>query len=396
MQPSTSRRSFLALAATPAVSALAGCETRLGDADASFPDVDWPMVGRDPRNTAFVPDGTVPRNVEERWSQRLDDWPVTSPVVGGGSVFAASEKTVRAFDADDGTGRWVAELETAVLGTPGYDADGGVLYVTSFDRTTERRGAFLHAFDAASGARRWRRRVDDEAAYGVRIADGTVYVRTRSACVALSEGEPLWRYDDLSPVALPEYNLDDVFAGDVAPTVADDAVYVTTPGAVVALARETGEERWRAPLTDGYAAPAVRDGTVFAHGYTQTRAFDTAGNVVWSRDAGGVASPAVADDAVYVAEGDLVELDPATGEVRWSYDLRTDVVAATPVVLGDTVVAIGNRSATLSRDRPLFGLGSRERSQFPEDLADYLSPAVGAGGFFAVSPFPSDRLVAYR
>jgi outer membrane protein assembly factor BamB len=152
MLPSTTRRTVLALTATGAVASLAGCET-LSDGG-TFPDGDWPMAGRDPANTACVPDATVPASLEERWSHDLGDWPVTSPVVGGGRVFVADETTVRAFDATDGTGQWAVDVATEVHGTPGYDAETDRLYVASYDRTTARRGAFLHAFQADSGDRR--------------------------------------------------------------------------------------------------------------------------------------------------------------------------------------------------------------------------------------------------
>lgn len=72
--------------------------------------------------------------------------------------------------------------------------------------------------------------------------------------------------------------------------------------------------------------PIVRDGTVFA----QTRdgrcvAIDAAsGDERWRRDlerSGGERGrigPAAADDSVFVGAGDVVALDPATGETRWS------------------------------------------------------------------------------
>jgi hypothetical protein len=66
------------------------------------------------------------------------------------------------------------------------------------------------------------------------------------------------------------------------------------------------------------------------------------------------------------------------------------------MVLGDAVVAVGNRSAALARERPLFGLADRERWQLPEEVSGVVSPAAGAGGLFVVDPFPSERLVAYR
>ena len=172
---------------------------------------------------------------------------------------------------------------------------------------------------------------------------------------------------------------------------------------------EAVTEAWRTdiggwPITQ----PVVVDGAVYVGTDRRFQAVDAAdGSQLWKirlreRDADGVASPEVAgspayaatDDVAFVVDGDIVALDAATGDERWRWDLRTDVVGAAPVTADGTVVALGNRSAALSHERPGFGLGSRVRWTLPNQTTEMVSPVVGGGHLYVVNPF-TDHLVAY-
>jgi outer membrane protein assembly factor BamB len=392
MQPSLSRRGLLGLTVT---SLSAGCSaTPLRGDDRSFPDTDWPMTGRDSRNSAFMPDATVPDEVEERWSVSLSSWPVTSPVVADGTVYIGSQDELHAYRASDGNRRWTAELSGETFGTPAVDVDARTAYATSRGDGDD-RPAEVVAVDTERGERRWKTAVGEESVYAVRLHDGDLFVRTEDACVSLGVGGDVrWRRDGLGPVANEEYNVSGLRAGDVAPAVTADRVYVTADSALLALSRETGEQVWEVPVEHAYGGPAVGDDAVYVQGYRSAKAVSVDGEVLWTRDRGALWQPAVADDAVFLEADDVAEVDPETGEMRWTYDVRTDVVAATPAVLGEYVLCVGVRSGALARERPWFGLGERARWLLDERPSDILSPAVGAGRMFLVMPF-SDRLVAF-
>jgi outer membrane protein assembly factor BamB len=384
---------------------LAGCATTTSDGG-SFPDGDWPMVGGDPRNTSSLPGARLPDRVEPAWQAPLGGWRLTAPVVADGTVLVGSNRRYRAFAAADGSPVWEMRLPSRdgddvlpheVAGSPAHAADAGVVILTSDEGGRDGRGAFVHGVDAATGAERWRREAPGRHAYSVRVADGTAYLRTSTACLALSpaDGRVEWRRDGFEPLAYEAFNLGEGFGVGVAPTVADGTVYVPDRNRLRALDAATGAERWSVALPSLVAAPTVHAGRVYARGYSsesRTVALTPDGEEVWRRAGGGMASPAASDDAVVVTDGNVVVLDAASGEERWRWDLRTDVVRAAPVVASDAVVALGNRSAALTRDRSLFG--GRVRWTLPTDLTPTVSPAVAAGHLYAVDPF-TDRLVAF-
>ncbi|MDG5821195.1 PQQ-binding-like beta-propeller repeat protein [Natronococcus sp. A-GB7] len=121
-------------------------------------------------------------------------------------------------------------------------------------------------------------------------------------------------------------------------TVADDTVYVGGEG-LVALEAATGSEEWSTSVGDGsVSAPLVAFGTAYVLSEGSLYAFDaTDGSLRWEResvdvddyDGGPMAFQArqsqvvATDDSVWVAlegagQDGLAELEPATGETRWS------------------------------------------------------------------------------
>ncbi|MFC7172973.1 PQQ-binding-like beta-propeller repeat protein [Haloplanus litoreus] len=265
------------------------------------------------------------------------------------------------------------------------------------DRTRAREGAFVHAFATPSARERWSLRVGDRAVYAVTVRDGTGYVRTGDAVVAFAAGEERWRYPGLDRLAYPEFNLPDdpTVTGTVAPAVTADAVYAPTNGGVVALDRDTGTRRWTADVAHAVAV-SVDARRVYVQGYTELRAFAHDGTPRWTRDdVGGLSAPTLAAGAAYAKNGDtLHELDPVTGETRWSFDLRTTILSAPSPVLTDAVVVPSHRTVAVRRGA---GLGptllGRGRVSTAFDPASFVAPAVGAGHLLLIDPFER-RLVA--
>jgi outer membrane protein assembly factor BamB len=389
------RRAFLLSAG--GLPTLAGC-TALKRGGA-LPTGDWPQVAKDATNAAHATDWRVPATLAEAWDRSLPGWPYTSPVVGDGRAFVASADALLGIDAATGEGVLGAALPHEPGGTPAYDPTAAAVYVPIYDRTTAQEGAFVHAFDVPGGNERWSIRVGDRAVYAVTVRDGTCYVRTGDAVVAIAAetGEKRWRRSGLGRLAYPEFNLSDdpSTTGTVAPAVTADTVYAPTHGGLVAFDRDSGTRRWTADVAHTVAVSADAD-RVYAQGYTELRAFAHDGTPRWTRDGvGGLSAPTLADGAAYAKDGDtLHELDPVTGETRWTFDLRTTILSAPTPVLANAVVVPSHRTVVVRRGSglgpTLFGRGQGSATFDP---AAFVAPAVGAGHLFLIDPFEK-RLVA--
>jgi outer membrane protein assembly factor BamB len=136
------------------------------------------------------------------------------------------------------------------------------------------------------------------------------------------------------------------------------------PGLVAAIPAGGLPVKWRVPIAEGYAGPAVADGRVFVADYVArvgdvvnapndrtTRAgaerllcLDAAtGKLLWKHEqdcpysisyaSGPRCTPTVADGRVYTlgAEGNLTCFDAATGAVQWTKDFKKDYSAPTPI-----------------------------------------------------------------
>jgi outer membrane protein assembly factor BamB len=391
----TTRRALLLSAG--GLATLAGCA--VPGRGGALPTGAWPQVAKDPANAAHAPDGRLPSTLAEAWDRSLQGWPYTSPVVGDGRAFVASADALLGVDAATGEGVLAVALPHEPGGTPASDPAAAAVYVPTYDRTTAREGAFVHAFDVPGGDERWSTRVGDRAVYAVTVRDDTCYVRTGDGVVAIAAetGETRWRRSGLDRLAYPEFNLSDdpSLTGTVAPAVTADTVYAPTHGGVVALARDTGTRRWAADTAHAVAVSADAD-RVYVQGYTELRAFAHDGTPRWTRDGvGGLSAPTLAEGAAYAKDGDtLHELDPSTGETRWTFDLRTTILSAPSPVLADAVVVPSHRTIAVRRGSglgpTLFGRGLGSAAFDP---APFVAPAVGAGHLFLIDPFEK-RLVA--
>jgi outer membrane protein assembly factor BamB len=384
----SSRRAFLALAGTATATALAGCNG-LGSSDGrgAFHGGDWHSYGNGPTNANRVA-GSTPEPADHE-TLAAAGWPHAPPVVHDGVAYFATERRVVAV-APDGGERWSRRLDVEVSGAPAVDPDRGRLYVpTRVVPTTEGPDpapASVTALSLDDGDVLDAHRVGNGKTYGVTVSDGGVYARSATACVALApDGTERWRRP-LEALVYDEFNLGDSTATQVAPAVAGDGVYVPDRNALVKFDPRTGEEHWRVDVDTPYAAPVVDAGGVVQTGWQGTVAVDHAGDVRWRRDLHSRAAAAVADGDVYVAAGDLHELDAATGETTWQAHLPSEGTAA-PVVTGEDVLAVAGdvrayRRATggvLGSDRVRWRTSSVHATAFS-------SPVIAAGRAIVAGP----------
>jgi outer membrane protein assembly factor BamB len=207
---------------------------------------------------------------------------------------------------------------------------------TATDWPTYRYDAENGGFSYANAPKKrglpdWRKPLDTESMAA--IVDGVAYLTGRTGQVVaydLDDRTERWR---VSLVELPCGEIE-ARSWDLAPTVADGAVYTHANGTVYALDTADGSVRWQHHVTDGdsqdvisLSPTTVTDGTVcVAAQYgaqTGFYALDVEnGDQRWyvgDDDVEGFA-PAVSNGVVYVVGTDIYALDLADGSERWRYD----------------------------------------------------------------------------
>jgi outer membrane protein assembly factor BamB len=169
-----------------------------------------------------------------------------------------ADGVVLALDAATGKERWEVQLPKPQRGTPVY-ADDLVFISTGFD------GAEIYALQASTGDIAWTVEGPNNPTTGVAVSDGTVYIPFVGGDLVAYDaatGAERWR----AATGLRS-------AGDSSgpspglPLVSGDMVYVTSKGfsgsAAEALDAETGAQRWIAPIGEFSAtAPALVDGVL--------------------------------------------------------------------------------------------------------------------------------------
>jgi outer membrane protein assembly factor BamB len=120
-------------------------------------------------------------------------------------------------------------------------------------------------------------------------------------------------------------------------------------GALTALARDTGETRWRVALGErAYAAPCVADdGTIYVGSDAKRfRAIDPKGTVLWAIETNGEADTAallMPDGAVVFAAGNTVYAARRGGDVAWRFEAKGKVFTAPALVPESGLVVFGSQ-----------------------------------------------------
>ncbi|MFB6082269.1 MAG: PQQ-binding-like beta-propeller repeat protein [Halanaeroarchaeum sp.] len=389
---STTRRRFLAAAATGVVGALAGCAT--GSPPPVSLDRWWRQYGYDAANTANNPDARGPTAPVVGWTHQAGAYhrgnqPLAIPegvVVNTGydGVYVLDGGGAVAWhDAEDYTGLAPAVPDSLLLPT-GYGFRG-----------VSREGGFS-LFGFRTGYEHWRTHATDPespptfdgqlAVAGIGVS-GHSNGGGRVSAFDVRSGEHRWSAPvETTVTGAPAVDGGLVFAADRGGY--DESQEPAPDRYVYAFDRENGAEQWRTRITgDPWAsvvdAPVVGDGRVHvAAGPGSVYTLDaTTGEAVWHRDLGPVqASPALADDRLFVATMDrgLVALDAATGETVWHRDF--EMAFAGPVVVGDRCYLVGaeghlaavERDGTLAWDEQFIG----EFTTPP--LVDHMTVYVGS------------------
>lgn len=279
-----------------------------------------------------------------------------APVVANGRIYTIDAgATVRAFDAETGSQVWSREFGTDIDGGPalfggGVSVSGDRLYVTN-------GVGYAGALNAATGEQIWKVRHGGPLRGAPTIANNNVYVLSQDNQIfALdpADGSLRWQVSGALEVS-------GVF-GVAAPASAQGTMVAGfSSGELIAYRYENGRVLWQdalsrtgistsvSTLADVDASPVIDNGFVYAvgQGGRMVALRLTTGQRIWELSAGGLATPAVAGDWMFVVtdEAKVVAIARANGRVRWMTQLprfRDEEDREGPIFWRGPVLAGGN------------------------------------------------------
>lgn len=263
------------------------------------------------------------------------------PLLDAGRVYGANiAGDVAAFDARSGARLWRNRLETPLYAGP---ADGGDVVLLGGREE-------VIALNKRDGRLAWRINVGNEVLAAPLRAGDTVIARTvdgRLHALDVRTGTSRWRFSQ----DVPALSL----RGISTPLVTGETVVSGfANGKVVAVSLADGSQRWEAVtavargrnelerMVDVDAHLSVRGDLLFAasyHGHLVALSLAN-GQMLWSRDISSWTGTAAADDAVYVTDekGDLWAIAGRNGATLWKQTALHARRLSVPVVQGDYLV----------------------------------------------------------
>lgn len=379
------RRLSITIVALLAAIGLYGCgSSSEGNPDGGDPAplVDWPLFGRVPERTHYLPDERRDLNppLREAWAINTHALIEFPPAVANGVAYIANKYgNTRAIRLRDRKILWERVTDHRLSGPPTFVTapvyHRGRVFLAFLDGN-------LVAVDAESGRTAWKRNLHAHLESSPLAVDGNLYLgddRTNLVSVRASDGEIRWQFNSPGAIkASPSYHAGKVYVADY-------------QAAMFCLEADKGKLLWRTntsrvrPFGDGgfYSSPAVSFGRVYAARDDGTvYAFDQeTGEVEWFFKTNNFiyGSPAVAHvpdtpPSVYIGSYDehFYALDASSGRQRWRFDVGGPV-PGTAVVIGHTVYTSSFKT------RETLGIDARShRKTFSLRQAGY-TPVVSDG-----------------
>jgi outer membrane protein assembly factor BamB len=398
---------------------------------APYRNAEWPQPGGYASNAMYHLEASG--SLHQVWEQDAgkgsdnDSRLTAPPVAADGRIFvldAASHLYV--FQASDGKPLWDKDLSPRTADS-GFDWTLGLMGSDGSVQTAKGLGGgaaydegkifvatgfgVVHALDAATGKELWKTGLDVPIVDAPTANGGRVFICTQDNhfyALAETDGRKLWDHQGIAESAGVLESTSPAVAGD----------YVIAPyssGELFAIRVENGRPAWNDMLTrsgnvtalseldDIAGRPVVDRNMVFAISHSGIMAainLDT-GDRVWTRDIGGIQTPWVAGDFVYVTttEGVLLCLARKDGRVKWVHQLQRwqnmkdkedTIVWSGPVLVSDRLVLVSSDGHAISIS-PYTGqlIG---RVEIPDGT--YISPVVANGTLYLLTN--SAELVALR
>jgi outer membrane protein assembly factor BamB len=330
------------------------------------PNADWPQVGGNPPHTRVAE--AMEKAPKLLWKRSVGYGShdglrlISGPVMAKGKVFSIDAYgTVFAVHAETGETIWERSIrpehadQEALGGGVAYDE--GVVYVSS-------PFGHLWALKEEDGSVIWESTTISPARVAPTVQDGRVFVVTISnetLAFDAKTGAKIWSHSGIVEQA--------ALLGGASPAVSDGMVLVTySSGEIYALQAQNGHVLWNDTLTSAVridtvstiphirARPIVDKNQVFAisHGGRMTAIDLHSGARLWQKEVGGVRSPALGGDWLFVqtSYNDVLCMNRHTGGIRWASALpkfvssedKTPVHWAGPILVGDQLVFAGSHA----------------------------------------------------
>lgn len=371
----------------------------------------WPMTGGHPSHTVRPSIGRA--TIEEAWDASIGEGSgdnlklLNGPVAAEGKVYTIDVRgEVRAFDLESG------ERIFSVDTLNGYEADrafsGGLAYADGkiFAVTP---GAEVVVLTADDGKILSRFKLSAPVRSAPTVVGDHIYViniNNQTEVFDFNKQTPVWsHFGIMETVGL---------LGGASPTI-DQGVAVVpyTSGEVYALLPSSGAVIWNEtlvsqmhldPVSTLYhikAAPVIKNELTYLIGNSGvTRAVDLrSGQVMWSQKVGGIRTPAVSGNALFMISNgqELLCLNSYSGKVMWKHQLESrdedkkkQILWTGPVIHNDTLVIASSQGHAMlinARDGSLH-------QEFKLGEGVYLPPILVDGKVIFLTD--SGRLEVYR
>lgn len=357
-------------------------------------DTEWPMFHRYLNRTGYIGvDGPTTANRSWVFNVPLPEgggsaW--SSPIVVGGVVYFTSWNSTFALDETDGSLIWNFTRGDVTGSFPAF-ADG-IVYI-GYGTGGNNSDNNMYALNATDGSVVWNYTTGGRIYMNhAAIADGVIYFGAsdnKTYALNASNGNLIWNH------TFEQY--ENMYSS---PAIANGILYLgaETTGICEGCAGDTstlyalnitdnGSEIWNFTVTpadwQGVAiegTPAVADGFVYFDAWNNGTLFAlnaTTGSVIWSYNAGGLASsPAVANGLVYFGSYDfpVFALNATTGSHVWNYSTG-NIILSSPSVANDIVYIS-------SRDHYIYAINATNGSliwNYNTGYDDDSSPAIVNG-----------------
>jgi outer membrane protein assembly factor BamB len=334
-----------------------------------------------------------------------------APVVGAGRVYALDAGAQVTAVSTGGAVLWRADL-TPSRGRAGDATGGGLAYAGGTLYVSLGFGDLV-ALDAATGAVRWRQRLDGTGGGQPLVSDGLVYVVSGDDtgwAINAADGRVAWQ---VAATPSPANVL-----GAPAPAISGRlVVFAFGSGELIATFRQGGLGRWNASVTgqqlgralsrinDITGAPVAVGGRLYVGNQSgRLVALDgNNGDRFWTAGEGTIGPVWPAGDSIFAVTDrlQLARIDAGSGQVIWAQDLpgyvddrprrRSEVVAHHGPILAGGRLVVASNDGLLRSFSPQDGrlLGTTE---VPGGATT--APALAGGTLYVVST--TGQLHAFR
>lgn len=368
--------------------ALAGTDVLL---PAPYRNDDWANPGGYPSNALYHLEAKGP--LHQIWSQQVgkgsdtDSRLTSPPIIAGGTIYVLDAAShVYALNAQSGKPLWDKDLtpkggdgsilNDVTFGMLGKDSsvdptkgaggglavDGGKLFATT-------GFGDVIAMNPSNGARLWTINVGVPIINAPVASGGRIFVSSQDNhfyALAQTDGRRLWDHQGIGENA-------GILESTSAAVAGEFVIVPYTSGELFALRVQNGRPAWSdmltstsgvtalAELDDIAGRPVVdRDMVVaISHSGLMTSIGLNSGDRNWARDIGGIQTPWVAGDYIYVISSDeqLICLTRKEGKIKWIHqmerwsnaaDKEDPILWSGPVLVSDRLILVSSQGFAVS------------------------------------------------